>query len=59
MADYPIMIDPVVRGKFSGAVVFTAEIRSGFIRCSVLNVHVHVCNVPNTKFSWKYFIMFM
>ena len=32
VADYPVMIDPITRGQFSGAIVFIAESRSGFIR---------------------------
>ena len=32
VADCPIMIEPLVRGTYTGAVVFTAESRSGRIR---------------------------
>ena len=32
IADYPIMVEPLVRGKFSGAVVFEVVSRSGRIR---------------------------
>ena len=31
--DYPIMIEPLERGVFEGAVVFVTEARSGRTRC--------------------------
>lgn len=32
VADYPIMIDPLMRGHYTGAIVFIVESRSGRVR---------------------------
>ena len=32
VADYPIMIEPLTRGNYTGAIVFSVESRSGRIR---------------------------
>ena len=33
VVDYPIMVEPLERGQWNGAVVFMTEARSGKIRC--------------------------
>ena len=32
VADYPIMIEPLARGEYTGAIVFSVESRSGRVR---------------------------
>lgn len=38
VADCPVMIEPLVRGTYDGAIVFTAESRSGRIRCRIMSM---------------------
>ena len=36
VVDYPVMVEPLERGQYHGAVVFVAEAKSGRVRCVCL-----------------------